>query len=113
MPQCDDARESGPRGEREESGAGCADERDRPEEPSMTVPARFRDRVGLLFDGLGRVQRPHREGDRLGGQGIRRGRRGRNGRRFLGDGRERRRDWPTALPRRVLPCDVRGVRLGR
>ena len=79
----------------------------------MTVPSRFRDRVGLLFDGLRGVQGPHRKGDRLRRQGIRRRRRGRNGRRFLGDGRERRRDWPTALPRRVLPCDVRGVRLGR
>ena len=55
----------------------------------MAVPARFRDRVGLL-DGLRGVQRPHRKGDRLRRQGICRRRRGRNrrvglvaGRRFL------------------------------
>ena len=58
----------------------------------MTVPARlWRWGLGLLLDGLGRVQRPHREGDRLRRQGICRRRRGRNrrvglvaGRRFLG-----------------------------
>ena len=33
----DDARESGPRGEREESGAGCADEHDCPEEIAPPV----------------------------------------------------------------------------
>ena len=49
----DDTREGGPRSECKECDAGCADERDRPEEPSMAVPARLWrwDRVGL-FDGL-------------------------------------------------------------
>ena len=39
----DDARESGPRGEREESGAGCADERDGPE--SITNGVGFRNDI--------------------------------------------------------------------
>ena len=56
----DDTRERGPRGERDERGAGCRNEHDCPEEPSMAVPAqvRFWDRLGLLFDGLRGVQRP-------------------------------------------------------
>ena len=66
----DDTREGGPGRECKECGAGRANEHESPEEPSRTVPARFRNRVGLLFDGLGRVQRPDREGDGLGGQNV-------------------------------------------
>ena len=58
----DDARERGPRGEREECDTSCTDEHYGPQEPSMAVSARLCwDRVGLLLDGLGRVQGPHRD----------------------------------------------------
>ena len=107
----DDARESGPRSECKECGAGCANERDRPEEPSMTVPARLWrwNRLGLLLDGLRGVQRPHRKGDRLRRQGICRRRRGRNrrvglvaGRRFLGQRQHGEHHERRGLPERYL-----------
>ena len=76
----------------------------------MTVPARlWRWGLGLLLDGLGRVQRPHREGDRLRRQGICRRRRGRNrrvglvaGRRFLGQRQHGEHHERRGLPERYL-----------